>query len=139
MTEAQPSTKRPDIDIERAIHNLYTRYPPMMHDRHRVKLQVEDGEVTVSGHIKSKITYQLLLQNLPTVAGISAIHADKLYNDETIRFQVGRSVPVGMLVTVEYGAVVLSGRLPDDTNIEALVAQIAKVPGVNRVLTTFQT
>jgi osmotically-inducible protein OsmY len=38
----------------------------------------------------------------------------------------------------EYGAVILTGYLPEDASVAELVEKIAQVPGVHRVVTAFR-
>jgi len=128
---------RPDEDILDDIHSLFTTYPPLQHDRHAVSIRVERGVVTLEGHIKAMPTYRYLQANLPKVKGIRHINADRLYEDETIRREVGKVIPVGMQVRVEYGVVILTGKLPEDMTVEDVVKHVALVNGVQRILTTF--
>lgn len=137
MAEAQ--TTRPDVDILDDIHDLMTGYPPLMHDRHRVTIDVADGHVTVSGHVKSLTTRRFLMNSVfPQVAGIQQVDDSALYDDEAIRRDVAHLVPYGVYVNTEYGAVILSGTLPANLDEEALVQQIATVDGVHRVLTSLK-
>jgi osmotically-inducible protein OsmY len=43
-----------------------------------------------------------------------------------------------MFANIQYGVVVLSGRLPAGKTAEEIVRQVAQVPGVRRVVTTFK-
>lgn len=137
MAESQPVNNITDIDIEAAIHHAMTAYPPLMHDRHRVMLTIEDGVVTVSGYVKSAITGNFLLNTLRSVDGVKDVVVEAFYNDDAIRLDVGHAVPPGVMVRMEYGAVILSGNLPDGVEPEGIVKQVGLVPGVHRVLTTF--
>lgn len=128
---------RPDEDILDDIHSLFTTYPPLQHDRHAIFVQVERGVVTLAGHIKAMPTYRYLQANLPKVKGIRVINADNLFEDETIRREVGKVIPVGMQVRVEYGVVILTGKLPEGATVEDVVQQVASVKGIKRILTTF--
>lgn len=128
---------RPDEDILDDIHSLFTTYPPLQHDRHAVSIRVERGVVTLEGHIKAMPTYRYLQANLPKVKGIRVINADNLFEDETIRREVGKVIPVGMQVRVEYGVVILTGKLPEGAAVEDVVQQVASVKGIKRILTTF--
>ena len=131
--------KTSDIQLDAAAHKILHSYPPLTHDRHRIKVSVENGELTVSGYVKSLPTYNYALNNFKSIPGLRGFNADDFHNDEIIRRDVGREVPVGVLVTVEYGAVILSGQLPEGMDVEALVRKVALVPGVHRVLTTLNT
>jgi osmotically-inducible protein OsmY len=138
MGETRTTAVRPDPDIEADIHRLMITYPPLAHDRHRVDIAVQDGAVTVSGHVKALPTYHYLLNNLSTVPGVKLVNADGFYNDEALRREVGRIVPYGIVVVMEYGAVILAGKLPEEFSIEDLVKEVALIPGVHRVITSLR-
>jgi hypothetical protein len=127
----------PDLDLEHALHQTFLGHAPLMHDRHRIALKVKDGHVTVTGHVKSSITRRYMAEHLSQVAGVQSLDLSGLYDDDTIRREAGHLVPPGVFVNVEYGAVILSGTLPPDMSIEALVGQIGALPGAHRVLTMF--
>lgn len=124
----------PDVDIVADINELITNYPPLVNDRHRLIAHVQNGAVTLTGHVKSPVNRRYLLNNLPAVAGVTTVNADALYDDESLRIQAGQAVPPGMFVAVEYGAVVVTGRVPDGTNIADVVKKIQQIPGVERVV-----
>lgn len=137
MSEALAVHARPDIDIEKDAQNLMRHYPPLTNDRRRVSVTAQDGVVTVAGHVKSTPTYLYLLDHVAAIPGVKEVVNGGFYVDEEIRLHLGRVVPPGVNVNVEYGAVILAGRLPEGVQIENLVRQVGLVPGVNRVLTTF--
>ncbi|MCU0480132.1 MAG: BON domain-containing protein [Anaerolineae bacterium] len=132
-----PVKTRADEDILDDIHDLLTTYPPLQHDRHAIQIRVERGVVTVTGHIKAMPTYEYLAFNLPKVKGILHVNADDLYEDETIRREVGKVTPLGTQVRVEYGVVILTGQLPSDMSVEDVVNAVAEVRGVARIITAF--
>ncbi len=127
------------IQINTAAHKVLHSYPPLSHDRHRVEIAVDDGVLTVSGYVKALPTYNYALNNLKAVAGLRGFNADNFHCDEVIRRDVGQAIPIGVQVNVEYGAVILAGRLPEDTDVEQIVRKVALVPGVHRVLTSFSS
>ena len=139
---AQPTNtpaKRSDAAIESDIQRMMYRYPPLVNDRHRIDYAVQDGVITVSGYAKAKPTYMYARTQLAQMPGVHRVDASEFYCDEDIRRDVGHEVPVGMQVVVEYGAVVLTGRLPEGASAEDVVRQVGRVPGVHRVLTSFAT
>ncbi|MDX1993298.1 MAG: BON domain-containing protein [bacterium] len=138
MAETPVRAERPDMDIQEEIHDHLTDYPPLSHDRHRVHVEVQNGAVTVSGHVKTPQTLRYLINKIEQVEGVKSVTNEGLYDDETLRLEVGRLVPVGVFVNTEYGAVILSGNLAAGAAVESLVQQVAQVPGVHRVLTTFK-
>jgi len=137
MAETQPPRTISDLDVEAAIHHATTNYAPLMHDRHRVKFSVDEGVVTLSGYVKAAPTYRYLLNHIDDVKGVKEVVVQDFYSDEEIRRDVGQAVPPGVLVTLEYGSVILSGNLPADAQAEDIVKRVALVPGVHRVLTSF--
>ncbi|MDZ4669791.1 MAG: BON domain-containing protein [Phototrophicales bacterium] len=133
----QDTISRPDEDILEDIHALMSTYPPLQHDRRALAIRVERGVVTVAGYIKASPTYRYLKSTLPHIKGIRYINADDLYEDDVIRLDVGKVVPLGIQVRVEYGAIVLTGHLPESLSAKDVVKQVALVKGVQRVLTAF--
>lgn len=134
---AEAKSIRPDIDIEEEIHDLMMTYPPLAHDRHRLHIDVQNGGVIVKGYLKALPTLEYLLNRIEQVEGVKSIESSQLYNDETIRLQVGRVIPPGVFANLEYGAVILSGKLPEGITTEALVRNVGHVAGVHRVITSF--
>jgi len=128
-----------DIDIEAAINHAMRAHAPFSHDRHRVNINVNDGVVHLSGYVKSAPTYRYALEHIDDVAGVREVIVEDFHNDEEIRLDVGKVVPTGVFVTLEYGAVILSGNLPDGEDVEALVRKVGLVPGVHRVWTNFSS
>ncbi|MFW5692049.1 MAG: BON domain-containing protein [Chloroflexota bacterium] len=137
MAETKEKAPRSDAQIEAEVQRVLHSYPPLVHDRHRLTITVNDGMLKVSGYVKSVPTYHYLRENLTRIEGVREVDANELYDDENIRRDVGQVVPYGVQVIVEYGAVILAGQLNEDAAVEDLVRKVALVPGVHRVLTTF--
>lgn len=137
MSDTATISVRPDIDIEEEIHHVMQHYGPLINDRHQITISVVDGVVTVQGYTRVQTTTNYLLNHIKSVAGVVALDASRLYNDDTIRLDVGHVIPPGVSVLVEYGAVILSGMLPAETDLEAMVGDVVQVPGVRRVITSF--
>jgi osmotically-inducible protein OsmY len=138
MTETIVISQRPDIDIEADIDRLITYYPPLQKDRNAIRYQSQNGIVTISGHVQTPNSRRYLLGRLPKIAGVVSVHDDQFFDDETTRIEVGRTIPVGVVVgKVFYGTVILSGKLPEGMTVDELAAQVAAVPGVRRVVTDF--
>jgi hypothetical protein len=137
-TPASTTTQRPDMDIEADLQELLVLYPPLAHDRHRLRYTVQDGHITIAGHVLSRVTHHYLVNNLPLLDGVQSVDTSQLYQDEDIRIDIGRLMPFGIFVNVEYGTVKLTGKLPPDTTVEGLVNQAMTVPGVERVVTALQ-
>jgi osmotically-inducible protein OsmY len=139
MTEAPAPAMRSDLDIQDDIEDVILHYPPANNDRHHIDVRVEGGVATISGHAKTPITRLYLLNAISLVRGVNDLRADRFYDDETLRLELGQVIPLGIYVNVEYGTVVLSGTLSDEMTDDELVRRVASVRGVNRVVTAFRS
>ncbi|MBL8146750.1 MAG: BON domain-containing protein [Anaerolineae bacterium] len=126
-----------DLDILEAIHSIIARYPPLTADRHRLQIAVRDGVVLLAGHDRTPITRLYLIDRVSELDGVRGINADGLYDDESIRLEIGRILPEGVIANVTYGIVVLSGKLPAGTTEAAVTKRAGAVPGVVQVVTHF--
>ena len=138
MSEAEAPAARPDIDIRADVEEFIVHYPPTNNDRFHLDVDVRNGVVILSGYVKTLNTHDYLLGNLPTIKGIAGVQTDRLYIDEQIRLEVGQVIPAGVNVNVEYGVVVLTGKLTEDASEDRFVGRIASIPGVNRVITALR-
>jgi hypothetical protein len=76
---------------------------------------------------------------IPSVEGVRSVSANILYDDESIRLEVGRELPMGVqLARVYYGTVILAGNLPEGMSEDELIAQVQKEPGVKQVIIAFR-
>jgi osmotically-inducible protein OsmY len=128
---------RPAVDILDDIYNLIAHYPPLQADRHHIHIDVNDGVVNLSGHVRSAITEGYLVDRVKQVPGVRVVVADQLFNEEEIRLETGRRIPPGVIANVYYGAAVLTGKLPPDVTPESVVEGVAHIPGVEQVVTHF--
>ena len=126
-----------DMDILEAVHSIIARYPPLTADRHRLRIAVRDGVVLLAGHDRTPITRLYLIDRVSELEGVRGVNADDLYDDETIRLEVGRILPDGVIANPTYGIVVLSGKLPAGTTEAAVAKRAAAGPGVVQVVTHF--
>lgn len=130
---------RPDIDIIEDIEDIIAHYPPAMRDRRHIHISAQAGHVTLTGNVMSPNTRAVLLEKIASVAGVQSVNADRLYDDESIRLDVGRLIESGsMFARIEYGTVVLSGYVPAGKTADEYARQVAQVSGVRRVVTTFK-
>ncbi len=128
-----------DIDVERGVEHLMALYPPMVKDRKSVRIQVQDGVVTLSGHVLTPNTRDFMLSRIPNVPGVTAINTDALYDDVSVRLNVAHLLPDGVrLARVQYGVLVLTGTLPAGMTTEQLAARIGAVPGVEHIIMQFE-
>ncbi len=128
---------RPAVDILEDLYNLIAHYPPLQSDRHHLRIEVQDGVVILSGHVRTPNTYRYLLNHVAEVRGVTSVNYQLLFVEEVIRLETGRRIPLGVIANVAYGAVILTGKLPTDTSAETVVNNVAQVPGVDRVVTRF--
>jgi osmotically-inducible protein OsmY len=136
MVDTSPANKvyRPAEDISEDIAALIRRFQPLAQSRHWFTYTVAEGVVTVRGNIKSPVGARVLLDNLPDIPGVVAVNAADLHDDPTLRVAVGKLLPPGIVITIDFGRVVLSGQLPPRRKPEALIRKIEAVPGVRRVI-----
>lgn len=128
---------RPDVDIEFDLQQIIKDYPPSNNDRHHIYMTVKNGDVTLSGHVKSPMTRRILVSRFKNVPGVRSVNADELYDDETIRLTAGKMVPPGALVTSDYGMLILAGT-PEKESAEQMIPKLAQIPGVKRVINTIK-
>lgn len=134
---AEHEFSRQDMDISEDIQTVIAHYPPLTADRHHVRVHVQSGVVILEGHVKTPITRLYLVERVAMLDGVRGVSADGLYDDETIRLEVGHCLPDGVLANPAYGVLVLNGDLPEGMT-EVEVAQLAaSVPGVSKVVTHF--
>lgn len=134
MATTDAPVTRPDIDILDAIQLWMTGYPPLVNDRKHIQVRVENGIVLLSGNVKTPITHSYLLSHIKQIAGVQGVDDSTLYDDETIRLNVGAVLANGTIGQVEWGTVILAGKLPEGPALDALVERIGKIAGVKRVV-----
>ncbi len=130
-------TTRPDVDIEEDVRGVIAHYPPLQADRHQLRIIVRGDEVVVEGHVRSLVTRRYLIDHVREIVGVRAVDTDRLYCEETIRLEAGQHIPDGVIANAAYGTVILTGKLPDSAGAEAVVSDVAQIPGVMRVVTKF--
>lgn len=137
VNHAEPVLVRPDVDIVEDLNHVFHTYPPLSHDRSRMIVAVENGVVTVSGHVRTDQSRDIFVREVMALDGVTAVNADELYDDESLRRQAGNATPFGVFASVSYGAVVLAGKVPEGVTIESIVAQVEQIPGVRKVIPSF--
>lgn len=132
---ADTTNQRSDLDIQHDLDHLEYDYPPLMSDRFHIKFATNEGNVTITGYVKTVATYDYLLNAVNNVDGVQAVNADGLYVDDNIRRDVGRAIPLGIILQVEYGTVILIDE-PNDNNVKIadVVKQVSEVTGVKQVV-----
>ena len=129
--------QRPDGDVIRDVHRVFNIYPPLQHDRARVTVSVEDGAVTAAGHVKTAQAREIFVREAAKVDGVTEVDVSALYDDETLRLASGMATPLEVYTSVSYGAVMLTGRVPEDWTLEKVIAAVEKIPGVRKVIPNF--
>ncbi len=129
----ETTERRPDVDIEEEIELLCRSFAPLKASRGYFKATSVDGHVKVHGNVRNPQARRVLLDNIPHIRGVVDCAGSDLYDDEMIRFSVGQLLPPGVLASVHYGAVALTGTLPEGASADAIVEAVKAVPGVRRV------
>ena len=129
---------RADEVIAAEIDHLIAHYPPLAHDHRIIHVQVQAGVVSFSGNVMSPSTTDFLVRRVREMFGVTAVDASQLVDDQQLRLQIAHLLPPGAKVALlRQGQVVLAGELPSGTDIAALLAQVAAVPGVRQVVNGF--
>ena len=129
----QPITQRPDVDIEDDIHQLIRSYAPLQISRGYFHIEVSNGNVVFRGNVRIPQARRVLLENTLRIPGVKNVDISQLYDDEMVRFKVGEQIPPGVVATVQFGAVALTGKLPPGVSAEAITEAVSHTPGVRRV------
>lgn len=135
MSEPIVVTQRDDTAILEDISHLIATYPPLTNDRPAIHVSVNDGDVTLKGHVLTSNTRRFFLSRLTSVEGVKTVNAENLYDDSTIRLQLSHLIPAGVQANIRYGVVILSGEHPND--IETLANQVLTLDGVEKVVSGF--
>jgi osmotically-inducible protein OsmY len=139
MAETQAAVERTDLDIVSDIDHFIAQYPPLVKDRHGINVEVRDGQVTVTGHVQTPNTRRYFLDLLPDIVGVRSVDADHFYDDESIRLEIGKAVPVGVKVgKIQHGVVILVGKVPAGSSAASIVAPVQQIAGVVQVIPGFR-
>lgn len=125
----EQAVKRPDIDIAEDIRDFLRSYDPLKQARGHFSFLVEDGHVILTGNVRSMQARRVLVDNVPDIPGVVSMDEGGLFDDETIRLELGKAVPRGVLVRVNYGSVVVSFPQPLPNEAE-IVEKVKAIPGV---------
>jgi osmotically-inducible protein OsmY len=135
MSEPIVITQRDDTAILEDIGHLIATYPPLANDRHAINVAVNNGAVTVSGHVMTTNTRRFFLSRITSVEGVKSVDAENLHDDNAIRIQLSPLISAGVQANVRHGVVILSGEPPQ--NIEELANKILALRGVEKVVSGF--
>lgn len=137
MSVTAVTAEREDSLIQADIDHLIATYPPLAKDRRAIHVAIENGTVTVSGHVQTTNTRRYFLDRLATIAGVYEVHAEDFYDDLAIRLEVSKVIPLGVQATVLYGTVILAGEPPQDMSAESIAERVLAVRGVVKVISGF--
>jgi hypothetical protein len=126
-------TPRPDIDIEEDLHTIIRNYAPLQMSRPYFSFKSHDGIIHINGTVRTPQTRRVLVENAARISGVRGIDDSDLYDDDQVRVEVGSLLPPGAYASVHGGVVALTGSLPANQNVSALVEAISHLPGVRRV------
>lgn len=129
--------RRPDVDIEEEVDLLIRSFAPLKASRGYFTVKSVKGKVKISGNVRSPQARRVLLDNVPHIRGVGSCDGAELYDDEMIRFAVGQLLPPGVVSSVHYGAVALTGDLPDGASADEILNAVRSVKGVRRVAADF--
>ncbi len=131
---ADLSAVRPDIDLINDMQSIIVHYPPTNNDRHHINVNAHNGTIVLSGNTQTPINRKYLNDRGEHIQGALGVDTSQLYDDETIRLDVGRILPPGLIANIYFGNVIIAGELLENVDIPQLVNQIASIPGVRKVL-----
>ncbi|HVO44257.1 MAG TPA: hypothetical protein VMT34_16635, partial [Aggregatilineales bacterium] len=114
MQSELQTASRPDMDIEEDITVSLRNFAPLRTARGFLSYQSTNGHVKISGNVGSPQSKIVLLDFVQKIPGVIDSDMNDLHDDEEIRLNVGQLVPPGVLVSVQFGTVILSGSLPND-------------------------
>jgi osmotically-inducible protein OsmY len=129
----EPTDRRPDVDIEEEIELLIRSFAPLKASRGYFRFKSTNGHVVAEGNVRNPQARRVLVDNIPHIRGVVDCDSSRLYDDEMVRIAVGQLLPPGVLASVHYGAVALTGQLPDGADPDTIQKAIADLPGVRRV------
>jgi osmotically-inducible protein OsmY len=129
--------RRPDVDIEEEVDLLIRSFAPLKASRGYFTVKSVKGRVKIAGNVRSPQARRVLLDNVPHIRGVVSCDGSELYDDEMIRFAVGQLLPPGVVSSVHYGAVALTGDLPDGASADEILNAVRSVKGVRRVAADF--
>lgn len=128
----QTQIARPIHDIEEDIRRFIRTYDPLKQARPYFEVLVaEDGFVTLRGHVRSVQARRVLVDNVPEILGVTGLDESQLYDDETLRLNLGRLLPRGIRARVNFGHVALHGALPGGVDAAEVIAQVSQEPGIH--------
>ena len=127
-------------DLDQAIEDALWEYDPVRESLSALKVTADaDGTVSISGHVRSGVIKDGVLETLRRVPGITGI-VETVYADNEIEFEVARVLAVDpslkglspgtIAVHSHLGTVTLVGKVVDSALQEAATEVAGQIPGV---------
>ena len=135
MTDAVVT--RSDVDIRQDVLKVFHTYPPLAHDRHRMEVVVEGAVVSASGNVRTAQALEVFAREASKVPGVIKVNTKDLHDDETLRLEIGRLIPLDVRAVVTYGVIVLTGQAPAARSLKSLTNKLEKIAGVRKVVPNF--
>ena len=131
--------KRPAVDIEEDIREFIRSYDPVKQAVHHFSYTVDDdGHVVLTGNVRSVQARRVLVDNIPDIPGVISLDNRAFFDDETLRLEVGKLLPRGVMTRVNFGHATLYGMMPEGANLDDVMAAVKNHPGIHGVDTQFQ-
>ena len=126
---------RSDIDIEDDINASLRDFSPLKAARFFFQIRSTNGSIRVRGNSGSPQAKRVLLEYIRKTRGVSEIDMSDLHDDESLRLNIGSFLPEDILVTVQYGSVVLISKLPDGNR--EILKRVRSLAGIRRVVMSY--
>ncbi len=130
-----------DTELEDAVRNAILRYGTLRIWGHALSVEATDGVITLSGHVRTRVSKETAASIVREVAGVRAIK-NKLFVDTDIEVAVAQALAndprtvkgfPGILVGSGFGEVFLKGPVASQEIKTAAGEIAAKVPGVRTI------
>ena len=89
----------------------------------------------MKGNSGSPQVKRVLLEYIQKSRGVVNVNMSDLYDDESIRLDIGSIVPEGILVNVQFGSVVLISELPDGNR--EILQKVRSIAGIRQVVMSY--
>jgi hypothetical protein len=123
---------RPDMDIEDDINASLRDFSPLKAARFFFQVRSTNGNIKVRGNSGSPQAKRVLGEYIHRIRGVNNVDLSDLHDDESIRLKLGGMLPEGILVSVQFGSVVLISTLPDGNR--EILHKVRSLAGVRRVV-----
>jgi osmotically-inducible protein OsmY len=135
------ATERSDQDIHQDVVRALWEIPTIRNTNPPLSIQVQNGIVTISGIVRSRIISQQIHAVAAGVDGVKQVHTD-VENDASIELAVAQKLAADehvrrwssrIWVSAYHGDVRLEGQVPDSAIADRAIELAASVTGVREV------